>query len=69
MTAPVIFRVAQRQGAKLTFSPSVFYFCFQEPIKPLEKRALNFLVNEFLLKNNYKLTSITFSDENDDQVK
>uniref|UniRef100_A0A452TDH8 RAB11-binding protein RELCH n=1 Tax=Ursus maritimus TaxID=29073 RepID=A0A452TDH8_URSMA len=30
-------------------------------------RALNFLVNEFLLKNNYKLTSITFSDENDDQ--
>ncbi|XP_008838870.1 RAB11-binding protein RELCH isoform X3 [Nannospalax galili] len=39
----------------------------QEPIKPLEKRALNFLVNEFLLKNNYKLTSITFSDENDDQ--
>nr|XP_033790886.1 RAB11-binding protein RELCH isoform X3 [Geotrypetes seraphini] len=39
----------------------------QDPIKPLEKRALNFLVNEFLLKNNYKLTSITFSDENDDQ--
>ncbi|XP_038626462.1 RAB11-binding protein RELCH isoform X1 [Tachyglossus aculeatus] len=39
----------------------------QELIKPLEKRALNFLVNEFLLKNNYKLTSITFSDENDDQ--
>ncbi|KAM3840319.1 RAB11-binding protein RELCH isoform 3-T3 [Vipera latastei] len=39
----------------------------QEPIKPLEKRALNFLVNEFLLKNGYKLTSITFSDENDDQ--
>ncbi|XP_049638031.1 RAB11-binding protein RELCH isoform X5 [Suncus etruscus] len=39
----------------------------QEPIKPLEKRALNFLVNEFLLKNNYKLTSITFSDESDDQ--
>ncbi|XP_013925446.1 PREDICTED: lisH domain and HEAT repeat-containing protein KIAA1468 homolog [Thamnophis sirtalis] len=39
----------------------------QEPIKPLEKRALNFLVNEFLLKNGCKLTSITFSDENDDQ--
>ncbi|XP_069469768.1 RAB11-binding protein RELCH isoform X3 [Ambystoma mexicanum] len=39
----------------------------QEPIKPLEKRALNFLVNEYLLQNNYKLTSITFSDENDDQ--
>lgn len=40
----------------------------QEPIRPLEKRALNFLVNEYLLKNNYKLSSITFSDENDDQV-
>lgn len=39
----------------------------QEPIKPLEKRALNFLVNEYLLKINYKLTAITFSDENDDQ--
>ncbi|XP_044149056.1 RAB11-binding protein RELCH isoform X2 [Bufo gargarizans] len=39
----------------------------QEPIKPLEKKALNFLVNEYLLKNNNKLTSITFSDENDEQ--
>lgn len=48
---------------------TVLYVFLQEPIKPLEKRALNFLVNEFLLKNNYKLTSITFSDENDDQVK
>ncbi|KAB0360178.1 hypothetical protein FD754_004334, partial [Muntiacus muntjak] len=37
------------------------------PVKSLKKRALNFLVNEFFLKNNYKLTSITFSDENDDQ--
>lgn len=45
-----------------------FLFFFQEPIRPLEKRALNFLVNEFLLKNSYKLTSITFSDENHDQV-
>uniref|UniRef100_A0A4W3JBL6 RAB11 binding and LisH domain, coiled-coil and HEAT repeat containing n=1 Tax=Callorhinchus milii TaxID=7868 RepID=A0A4W3JBL6_CALMI len=44
------------------YSPEI-----QEPIKPLEKRALNFLVNEYLLKINYKLTSITFSDENDDQ--
>ncbi|XP_062841442.1 RAB11-binding protein RELCH homolog isoform X2 [Trichomycterus rosablanca] len=39
----------------------------QEPIRPLEKRALNFLVNEYLLKSEYKLSSITFSDENDDQ--
>jgi len=49
---------------ELTF----FFSFFQEPIRPLEKRALNFLVNEYLLKNEYKLTSITFSDENDDQV-
>lgn len=40
----------------------------QEAVKPHEKRALNFLVNEYLLCNSYKLTSITFSDENDDQV-
>lgn len=36
-------------------------------LKPHEKRALNFLVNEYLLKNNYKLSSITFADENEDQ--
>ncbi|GIY63229.1 RAB11-binding protein RELCH homolog [Caerostris darwini] len=39
----------------------------QETVKPHEKRALNFLINEYLLCNSYKLTSITFSDENDDQ--
>ncbi|GFV50542.1 RAB11-binding protein RELCH homolog [Trichonephila clavipes] len=39
----------------------------QDPVKPHEKRALNFLINEYLLCNSYKLTSITFSDENDDQ--
>lgn len=37
------------------------------PIKPHEQRALNFLVNEYLLACSYKLTSITFSDENEDQ--
>ncbi|KPJ07249.1 LisH domain and HEAT repeat-containing protein KIAA1468-like [Papilio machaon] len=36
-------------------------------LKPHEKRALNFLINEYLLLQNYKLTSITFSDENPDQ--
>lgn len=40
---------------------------FEHPIKPHEQRALNFLVNEYLLANSYKLTSITFSDENDNQ--
>lgn len=39
-----------------------------DQIKPLEKRAINFLVNEYLLLNNYKLTSVTFSEENEDQV-
>ncbi|RWS27558.1 lisH domain and HEAT repeat-containing protein KIAA1468-like protein [Leptotrombidium deliense] len=36
-------------------------------IKPHEKRALNFLVNEYLMKHNYKMSSITFCDENSDQ--
>lgn len=39
----------------------------QESVKPHEIRALNFLINEYLLKHNYKLTSITFSDEIEDQ--
>lgn len=37
------------------------------PIKPHEQRALNFLINEYLLTRSYKLTSITFSDECEDQ--
>ncbi|XP_063535274.1 RAB11-binding protein RELCH homolog [Cydia strobilella] len=36
-------------------------------LKPHERRALNFLINEYLLLQDYKLTSITFSDENPDQ--
>ena len=39
-----------------------------EPIKPYQKRALNFLVNEYLLLQDYKLTSVTFSEENENQV-
>jgi len=35
--------------------------------KPYEIRALNYLVNEYLMKHNYKLTSITFCDENEEQ--
>lgn len=38
-------------------------------IKPHEQRALNFLINEYLLLNSYKLTSITFADENQHQVR
>ncbi|XP_037311439.2 RAB11-binding protein RELCH homolog isoform X6 [Pungitius pungitius] len=60
-------RVAESEGPSqerknFKSSPEI-----QEPIRPLEKRALNFLVNEYLLKNECKLSSITFSDENDDQ--
>lgn len=40
----------------------------ERSLKPHEKRALNFLINEYLLLQSYKLTSITFSDENPDQV-
>lgn len=38
-----------------------------EPVKPHEQRALNFLINEYLLLHGYKLTSITFADENENQ--
>ena len=40
-----------------------------DQIRPHEKRALNFLVNEYLLMQEYKLTSVTFAEENEDQVK
>ncbi|KAI8426154.1 hypothetical protein MSG28_005099 [Choristoneura fumiferana] len=40
----------------------------QRSLKPHERRALNFLINEYLLLQDYKLTSITFSDENPDQL-
>ena len=35
-------------------------------MKAHEKRIVNFLINEYLLQHGYKLTSITFSDENND---
>lgn len=35
--------------------------------EPLECRAINFLLNEYLLNHNYKLTSITFCEENSKQ--
>ena len=38
-----------------------------EPAQPYEKRALNFLVHEYLLHQDYKLTSVTFSEENANQ--
>jgi len=39
-----------------------------DPVKPHERRALNFLINEYLLLQGYKLTAITFADENENQV-
>ncbi|XP_055891966.1 RAB11-binding protein RELCH homolog isoform X3 [Biomphalaria glabrata] len=38
-----------------------------EAVTPLEKKALNFLVNEYLLQANYKVTSVTFAEENEEQ--
>ena len=35
-------------------------------IKAHEQKILNFLINEYLLQYNFKLTSITFSDENNE---
>lgn len=40
---------------------------FDYPIKPHELKAMNYLINEYLLANSFKLTSITFSDENENQ--
>ena len=39
----------------------------QEPIKPHEKRALNFLAHEYLMQQGDKLTAITLTEENGDQ--
>lgn len=39
------------------------------PLLPHERRAINFLVNEYLLEHNYKLTAITFAEEDDNQDK
>ena len=40
---------------------------FSLDIRGHEQRALNYLVNEYLLQRGNKLTSITFSEENGDQ--
>ena len=44
-------------------------FAVEEPaIRPYETRALNYLINEYLLLSDYKLTSVTFAEENENQV-
>jgi len=40
-----------------------------DQIRSMEKKALNFLVNAYLLQINNKLTAVTFSEENEDQVR
>lgn len=37
------------------------------PSKPHEKRAINFLVHDFLMKNSLRMTAITLSEEEHDQ--
>ncbi|KAI2810180.1 hypothetical protein BLOT_001338 [Blomia tropicalis] len=44
-----------------------YKYSISSSIKPHEKRAINYLINEYLMANNNKLTSITFCDENADQ--
>jgi hypothetical protein len=38
-----------------------------ELMMPHDKHTLNFLINEYLLEQNYKMTSITFAEENEAQ--
>lgn len=56
---------AAMSDAPLKRSPtdSSFFAENSAPIQTLERRALNFLINEYLMGNDYKLTSITFTDE------
>ena len=41
--------------------------CKLKQMPPHEKNAINFIINEYLLENSYKMTSITFSEENESQ--
>lgn len=36
-------------------------------VMPHEKNVLNFLINEYLLEQDYKMTSVTFAEENESQ--
>lgn len=65
LTFKNIFILESETNVPETGSPKHFN---NEHIKPHEQRALNFLINEYLLSHNYKLTSITFADENENQV-
>jgi hypothetical protein len=38
-----------------------------QSLMPHDKNAINFLVNEYLLEQNFKMTSVTFSEENESQ--
>jgi len=44
-------------------------FLLQDPIMSREERALNFVIHEYLMQRDNKLTAITFTEENVDQVR
>ena len=54
-----------------TFESSAIYnskvnkMANQLQLMPHDKNAINFLINEYLLEQNYKMTSVTFSEENE----
>ena len=50
---------------KTTSNPNVK--SISQVMMPHDKNALNFLINEYLLENSYKMTSVTFSEENESQ--
>ena len=40
-------------------------FIIEQILLPHDKNSINFLINEYLLQQNYKMTSVTFSEENE----
>jgi predicted RNase H-like nuclease (RuvC/YqgF family) len=40
-------------------------FINEQILLPHDKNSINFLINEYLLQQNYKMTSVTFSEENE----
>eukprot|EP00124_Ichthyophonus_hoferi_P000360 Ihof_evm27s12 gene=Ihof_evmTU27s12 len=55
------------KGANQNTPQSMGVALGNEESTPLERRAINFIINHYLQQCNYKLTAITFADEIDDQ--
>ncbi|ESO82885.1 hypothetical protein LOTGIDRAFT_108770 [Lottia gigantea] len=60
-------REAEKEMVTPEFTDTSQGMATDDVMRPMENRALNFLVNEYLLLNNYKLTAVTFSEENEEQ--